>query len=126
MNHETLLPRSTPSSQGVDPAGIAAFVEATEQGGHEMHSLMVVRHGQVVAEGWWTPYRADAAHMLFSLSKSFTSTACGFAVSEGLLSVEDRVLSFFPDAAPAAVSEESRIWMPTGCLTMALRPEASE
>ena len=44
---------------------------------------MMVRHGHVIAEGWWTPYRPAANHMLYSLSKSFTSTAIGFAASGG-------------------------------------------
>ena len=65
---------------------------------------MLLRHGQVVAEGWWAPYAPERPHMLFSLSKSFTSTAIGLAVAEGRLSVDDPVLSFFPEDAPAKVS----------------------
>ena len=61
---------------------------------------MVVRHGQVIAEGWWAPYDAEHNHVLYSLSKSFTSTAVGFAVAEGKLSIDDEVLKFFPDDAP--------------------------
>ena len=62
---------------------------------------MLVRHGAVVAEGWWSPYRPDGVHLLYSLSKSFTATAVGFAVSEGRLAVDDPVGKFFPDAVPA-------------------------
>nr|WP_223067364.1 serine hydrolase [Paenibacillus caui] len=58
---------------------------------------MVLRHGQVVAEGWWAPYKAHFPHSLYSLSKSFTSAAIGLAVSEGRLSLDDKVISFFPD-----------------------------
>lgn len=94
------LPRSTPEAQGVDSAGILAFVEAADQKADSLNSVMVLRHGHVIAEGWWTPYRADANHMLYSLSKSFTSTAVGLAVSEGKLSLDDSVLKFFPDDAP--------------------------
>ena len=65
---------------------------------------MLVRHGQVVAEGWWAPYAADTPHELYSLSKSFTSTAVGLAIAEGKLSVDDEVLKFFPDQAPAEPS----------------------
>ena len=57
-----------------------------------------------LAEGWWAPYEAERPHMLFSLSKSFTSTAIGLAVAEGRLSVDDLVLSFFPEDAPAEPS----------------------
>jgi CubicO group peptidase (beta-lactamase class C family) len=94
------LPRSSPESQGVSSAAVLAFVDAADQKLDGMHSFMLVRHGRVVAEGWWTPYDAKTRHELYSLSKSFTSTAVGLAVSEGKLSVDDPVLKFFPDDAP--------------------------
>ncbi|HVV70841.1 MAG TPA: serine hydrolase, partial [Verrucomicrobiae bacterium] len=82
------LPRSSPEEQGIASKGILAFLDAVAASNHEFHSLMLLRHGQVVAEGWWAPYRAEAKHMLYSLSKSFTSTAVGLAVAEGKLRVE--------------------------------------
>ncbi len=94
------LPRSTPESHGIAPAAIARFVQAIEENGLELHSLMLVKDGEVVAEGWWHPYKRDLKHSLFSLSKSFTSSAIGMAVAEGLLSLDDRVVSFFPDDMP--------------------------
>jgi CubicO group peptidase (beta-lactamase class C family) len=65
-----------------------------------MNSFMLLRHGQVIAEAWWAPYTADAPHSLYSLSKSFTSTAVGLAIAEGKLSIDDQVLKFFPEDAP--------------------------
>jgi CubicO group peptidase (beta-lactamase class C family) len=94
------LPRSNPESQGVDPAAVTKFIDEIEAAKLELHSFMLLRHGNVAAEGWWKPYAPEPPHMLFSLSKSFTSTAVGFAVSEGLLTVDDPVLKFFPDEAP--------------------------
>lgn len=70
-----------------------------------MHSIMILRHGKVITEGWWSPYRPDLKHTLYSLSKSFTSTAIGFAVAEKKLTVNDKVISFFPDKLPQTVSE---------------------
>ena len=95
------LPRSTPEAQGVSSAEILAFIEAADKEFDSLNSIMVVRHGHVVVEGWWAPYHADVRHSLFSLSKSFTSTAVGLAVTEGKLSVNDAVLKFFPDEAPS-------------------------
>lgn len=115
-----LLPRSTPEEQGVSSAGILAFLEAIGRSQHEFQSFMMVRHGQVIAEGWWTPYRATANHMLYSLSKSFTSTAIGFAVAEGKLTVNDPVSSFFPDDLPAAVSEHVAALQVRHLLTMSV------
>lgn len=96
----SLLPRSAPEAQGIPSAAILAFLLAAEQNDCGLHSFMLLRHGHVVAEGWWAPYEPDAPHMLFSLSKSFTSTAIGLAVAEGRLSVDDPVLAFFPAEAP--------------------------
>lgn len=94
------LPRGSPESQGVDSAALLAFVEAADKNIDSLHGFMLLRHGRVVAEGWWTPYDAQSPHSLFSLSKSFTSTAVGLAIAEGKLSLDDEVLKFFPDEAP--------------------------
>jgi CubicO group peptidase (beta-lactamase class C family) len=93
--------QATPESQGISSTALLKFVNALDRQIHEMHSLMLVRHGKLVAQGCWKPYEAQRPHMLFSLTKSFTATAVGLAAAEGLLSVEDPVLSFFPDKAPA-------------------------
>ncbi len=66
---------------------------------------MLVRHGRVVAEGWWAPYGPHFNHTLYSMSKSFTSTAVGLAVAEGKLHVADRVASIFPEDLPEKVSD---------------------
>jgi len=99
------LPRATPEEEGVSSAALLAFVDAAEQKIDAFHSFILVRHGHVVAEGWWSPYAAEEPHVLFSLSKSFTSTAVGLAIAEGKLSLSDPVLSFFPGEAPANPSK---------------------
>jgi CubicO group peptidase (beta-lactamase class C family) len=112
------LPRSTPEAQGLASPALLEFVNALDQRIEGMHSLMVLRHGQVVAEGWWTPYAAEQPHVLYSLSKSFTSTAVGFAVAEGKLSVDDEVLKFFPDDGPPAPSDNLKAMRVRDLLTM--------
>lgn len=97
------LPRSAPESQGISSTAISSFITEADKV-DSLHSFMLVRHGNVVAEGWWGPYNKDSRHMLFSLSKSFTSTAVGLAIAEGKLSLDDEVLKAFPDDAPAEPS----------------------
>jgi CubicO group peptidase (beta-lactamase class C family) len=97
------LPRSTPADQDVSSTGVGAFLDALDAAPDiELHSLMVLRHGRVVAEGWWRPYGPEQVHLLYSLSKSFTATAAGLAAAEGLLSLDDTVVSHFPELADAA------------------------
>lgn len=112
------LARSIPELQGLSSKHILSFVEAVEKANLGLHSLVIVRHGKVIAEGWWDPYRADLKHTLFSLSKSFTSTAIGFAVAEGRLTVEDKVISFFPQEKPENISENLAAMRITDLLTM--------
>ncbi|PSR57389.1 serine hydrolase [Adhaeribacter arboris] len=112
------LPRSTPEQQGLSSTAILAFIKAVEEKNLGLHSLMVVRNGQVVAEGWWAPYAPGLKHTLFSLSKSFTSTAIGLAVAEGKCKVSDKVISFFPDDQPAEVSPNLAAMRVKDLLTM--------
>jgi CubicO group peptidase (beta-lactamase class C family) len=104
----TPLKRSQPEAEGISSSAVLEFIRAVEQHTHPLDSVqgfMLLRHGNVAAEGWWTPYGPQSPHSLYSLSKSFTATAIGLAVQEGLLTVDDRVLKFFPDEAPANPSE---------------------
>lgn len=99
----------TPESQGISSQAILDFIEAAEsQRKDELHSFILLRHGKVLAEAGWDPCHPDTAHILFSLSKSFTSTAIGMAQAEGLLSIHDPVISFFPDETPENPSENLR------------------
>jgi CubicO group peptidase (beta-lactamase class C family) len=102
------LPRSTPEAEGVDSAGLLGLVEAFDTKINSVHSLMLVRHGKVVAEGWWAPYVASDRHIMYSVTKSFTSTAIGFAQQEGLLNINDLVLSHFPELAPEKPAEQMK------------------
>jgi CubicO group peptidase (beta-lactamase class C family) len=115
---EIKLPRSTPEAEGVSSAGIREFVETADKNVKTMHSFMMLRHGKVVAECWWKPDHAENRHVLHSLSKSFTSTAVGLAVAEGKLKLDDKVLSFFPDDAPAEVSDNLKAMRVRDLLTM--------
>lgn len=98
------LPRATPEEEGVSSKAILGFVGAISSSRHEFHSFMLIRHGKVIAEGWWKPYAPGLRHTLYSTSKSFTATAAGFAVTEGKLSLADKVVSFFPGLLPDSVS----------------------
>jgi CubicO group peptidase (beta-lactamase class C family) len=100
---------SSPEAEGISSSAVLDFIQAIEK--HESHpldtvqGLMLLRHGKVVAEGWWAPYGPQYPHSLFSLSKSFTSSAIGLAVAEGRLTVDDPVLKFFSDDVPKNPSE---------------------
>lgn len=120
MSHAaTDLPRTTPEAQGISSTALLELVNTLDQQIEGMHSVMIVRHGRVVAEGWWAPYAAEHNHVLYSLSKSFTSTAVGFAAAEGKLSIDDEVAKFFPEETPADASNNLKAMRVRDLLTMA-------
>lgn len=94
------LKRVTPESAGISSKAILAFLDDVAKSNNEFHSFVLLRHGNVVAEGYWNPYSPELKHQLYSTSKSFTSTAVGFAVAEGKLKLSDKVVSFFPESVP--------------------------
>ncbi|HZZ20676.1 MAG TPA: serine hydrolase [Opitutaceae bacterium] len=118
------LPRALPESQGVASAGILDFVRDADAKFDSFNSFMLVRHGKVVAEGWWGPYAANDPHWLYSLSKSFTSTAEGLAIADGKLSLDDQVMKFFPDETPADPSENLKSLRVRDLITMSSGHEA--
>lgn len=99
------LQRSTPASEGVDPVAVKTFVDSLLKVKQtDIHHVMVVRHGKIIAESHPVPYRAQDAHTLYSCSKTFTSLAVGIAIEENRLRLNDRVASFFPDKLPDSIS----------------------
>ena len=108
MSPRTLLPRSAPSRAAVSSHSVEAMLDRLEERAIECHSLMVVRRGHVVAEGWWAPYSAEQPHLLYSLTKSFTSIAVGMAIADGLLSLDDRLVDVLPEQVPDDVSAQGR------------------
>jgi hypothetical protein len=99
------LPRSNPESEGVSSSGIEKFLNAAAGSKTEFHSFMFLRHGKVIAEGWWNPYSSNLKHSMYSTSKSFTATAIGFAINEKRLALTDKVISFFPKDLPDTISQ---------------------
>ena len=120
------LPVATPESQGVSSEAILRWIGACEETAAKngfrhgfMHGFVIVRHGRVIAEGSWAPQDTlNEPHMLYSHSKSFTSTAVGFLVDDGKLDLDERVIGILPEKAPANPSENLRQLRVRDLLTM--------
>ena len=94
------LPRGK-ATEALDKA-MTSYFQAVKECGEDLHSIMVIQHGKVLAEKFFVP---DTAHVLHSVSKTFTSTAVGFAISEGLLSLDDKIVDLFPESVPEGASD---------------------
>ena len=94
-----------PEEAGISSQGILNYIAAREAAGLEHHAIWVLRHGKVAAKLAWAPYDDHTPHMLFSLSKSFCSAAAGFAVQEGLLHWDSRLIDVLPEIFPEEPEE---------------------
>lgn len=94
-----------PEEVGVSSRAIAAFIADLDESGIEAHSVMILRHGKVAFERWAEPLTPDIPHIMYSVSKSITATAVGFAIDEGLLSLETKLLDVFPEYRPEKIDE---------------------
>lgn len=107
VNLSCALPRAAkPEDVGVSSAAIAAFVRLCEESGIENHSFMIIRHGKVAYEAWRAPYSADTPHTLYSVSKSIVAIAAGYAIDEGLLTPQTKLIDVFPELRPSKPDED--------------------
>ncbi len=113
-----LFEEASPESQGVSSLAVKGLLDACEERGIELNSLMVIRHGCKIAEGWYKPYGPEIPHAMHSFTKSVSAMAMGIAEEEGFLSLNDRVISYFPDKLPLHVSENLKEMTIEHLLTM--------
>ena len=97
--------KSTPEIEGINSESIMKFISRIEKEINELHSFMIIKNGKNIASGWWSPYTPEIPHEMNSLSKSFASTAIGFAYDERLINLDDRLIKFFPDYKLKSINE---------------------
>jgi len=94
---DTVFQHGTPEEVGISSEDIRALIKQLKDDGLYMHSLLVIRQGKLVAEGYYAPFTRETKHRMYSISKSFTSGAIGLLVDEGKVKLTDRVHTFFPE-----------------------------
>ena len=92
--------RVSPESVGISSRHIEELISRLECGHTEMHGIMIMRYGKVCTEGWWNPYSPGLRHGLQSLTKTYAATAVGIACTEGLLSLDTKIIDIFTEEAP--------------------------
>ncbi|MEA5059756.1 MAG: class C beta-lactamase-related serine hydrolase [Clostridia bacterium] len=113
------LPRCTPEEAGIASSVVERLYQSIDEQADKLgpHGVMLLRHGKVMGEGWWAPYRPEIPHMLYSMSKSVVGTAVGLAVDEGLLSTDELVSDIFAEI-PASQNKAMRTMRVWHLLTM--------
>ena len=100
---------STPEAQGMDSQELADLLGRITNGGVKIHSLLVIRHGDVVLDASVFPFKTTEPHALFSVTKSFVATLVGIAIDQGhIKGVDQSIWDFFDPAATANMDERKQ------------------
>ena len=100
------LQRSTPESQGLSSKQVLQVIDTLmAQTDTDIHGIMILRHGKVVAEKYNHPWGAPYGHTLYSCSKTFTAVAVGLAMADTLLTLDTRLSDVLPDKLPLEPSD---------------------
>ncbi|CAG0969707.1 partial 6-aminohexanoate-dimer hydrolase, partial [Anaerolineae bacterium] len=112
-------PVSTPEEQGIDSRSLRAMFTYVRDGNFGINSMLIVRNGFLVAEGYYAPFQSDNTQHLFSATKSVISILVGMAIQDGYIrDVDQSVLDFFPEITPATLDERKRQMTIAHLLTM--------
>ena len=117
--------RTTPEAVGISSKSLEQLIENLERV-TEMHGIMIMRHEKICAEGWWAPYAPGIRHSLHSLSKTYSATAIGIAVTEGKVFLDEKILSIFPEKAPENPDENLKQLTVKDILCMGREQEKKE
>ena len=121
LNYDNLtksLPRGVPENENVKKEGLESFITTLTDDKQDIHSAMVLRNGKVIFEQWFDHYNSNTSQIMYSVTKTYTATAIGFAVAEKRIKLSDKVISFFPDKLPENVSSNLKAMEIRHLLTM--------
>ena len=90
----------SPEELGFSSKSVENFIDVIEKHKICLHSFMMIRHGKVGAEGYWKPFDKNQLHRMYSISKTFVSAAIGMLADEGKISLNDKIIKYFPDKLP--------------------------
>src|SRR5690625_3548047 len=100
MNGNELFSQTKPENLGIASSTILNFIERIEKEHINLHGFLVLRNGQIAAEGYWAPYERDNMHRIYSISKTFVSLAIGLMIDEGRLTLLIAIEQFFKISFP--------------------------
>lgn len=103
-----LFKTGTPESAGIPSDAIEWLLDQLESGFTEPHGIMIMRNDILCAQGWWAPFAPGICHGEQSHSKTYAATAIGIAYTQGLLSLNEKLIDIFPEQIPDEPSDYLR------------------
>lgn len=91
---------SSPETVGISSEWLAGFLDRLDAQDLPLHSALIMRHGKICMETYYKPYTRDTLHRMFSVTKSLVALAVGLLEADGKLSLDDKIVSYFPEKQP--------------------------
>ena len=113
-----MFERITPEQAGISSKNILRFLKVLDSYGFSTHDVIMARGDKIFCESYYKPFNKDFKHRLYSASKSFVGVAVGLAVDDGLLSLDDKFIKFFPEAENENINDYLRETTVRDLLTM--------
>jgi CubicO group peptidase (beta-lactamase class C family) len=110
------MERTTPEAERLSAETLHKYIQ--EISCWNLHAYMIARGGKVVAEGAIAPHRLEDPHTIYSLSKTIHVLAVGLMLDQYPVSLEDRVLKFFPEYEQKCTNDQIRSCTIRNLLTM--------
>lgn len=94
-----MFEKITPEQAGISSKSVQNFIEKLEKRGASTHGILFMKGDKIFAEAYWSPFDKDFCHRQYSQTKSFVGIAIGLLEEEGKLSLDDKIVAYFPDKA---------------------------
>ncbi len=98
-----MFEKIAPEQAGISSEKVAEFVSLLNRRGMAMHSILMMKGDKLFAEYYWAPFHKDFCHRMYSETKSYVSIAIGLLVEDGKISLDDKIVSHFPDKCPGEI-----------------------
>ncbi len=92
-----MFEKITPEQAGISSKTVMEFIEKLEKRGAATHGLLFMKGDKIFTEAYWTPFHKDFCHRMYSQTKSFVSIAIGLLEEEGKLSLDNKIVDYFPE-----------------------------
>lgn len=94
-----------PEEVGISSGSVLRFLKKLEERGLSMHSVILARGNKIFAEYYWEPFNVQSLHRMYSVTKSFVGIAVSQLAAEGKLSLDDKIVDWFPESQPSEIHE---------------------
>ena len=98
----------TPEMAGIKSKYVKEFISRLNKRGLKMHSVLLCRGEGIFGEYYWAPFDESTPHRMYSQTKSYVGVAIGLLLDEGKLSLEDKIVDYFPEKLATPPSESMK------------------